>query len=571
MKQIKIFLTGIVVTLLLGSCTDYLEPSAADGTYYPEEFVWDNPSFSRGVLFQTYKDIPWTFRMYSNQFTEVATDDAVSNNASSAMRNLGLGSLSATYNPMDKWSTWYRWIRALNTFLENGVTTKNPDGTLNIPIYDTDSLTNARLIERYTGEAIFMRAWFHFNLLRLYGGTAANNEVLGVPVVKTILTEDESFALARNTYKETVEAIKEDCDEAMQYLPEEYKGADVVTGAQNTGAPTKNACRALKAMAYAFAASEAYQAVPSSDAALYLSEVLIDLDGALNSDALPTRSYSNPEDADVIWRSRFFADYSFEIQNFPPSFYGNGETNPSQNLVDSYYDINGYPITHESSVYDPSAPYANRENRLYADIWYDGSAIKGVTIDTYIGGKDSRSHYPVKGTKTGYYLKKFSSPDVELDPVQKGRVNSFNVMLGKTNLYLYLAEALHDMGYTNTASEYGVSAKDILAKVRKRAGFSPDPYLEEQATLGGQSFTDFIRNERRVELCFENHRFWDLRRWNLPVDGVVVRGMEITLQGDGTKSYNTVDVETRRFMSSSIPLPYHDVSLMPDLIQNKGW
>lgn len=570
----------MISAIILGACSEMLDPIPNDGSM-SDDYVWDNPSFSRGVLYYGYngQGIPGTFRTYGGDFTEIATDDAVSNKVTSTVRNMGLGQLSANNNVMNVWDMSYKQIRNLNIFLVKGVSSPYDDDLENNKIYDTDSLLNERLIRRYKGEALYLRAWYHWRLLKNYG-CKVDGVAMGVPVVTSILDLDEAFAYKRSTYAETIEAIKADCDSAATYLPDEYTGTtDIVTGAAHTGGATTHACRALKALAFTFAASPAYEATTWDVATQYLAEALIALDGPLNSAALPSRDLFNPEDQDVIWRSVFIANFALETQNFPPSFYGNGETNPSQNLVDAFPLASGYPIKNADGTYhpdyDPQNPYSGRDPRLSNSILYDGSFLGTDEVETYEGGKDSRAAYKVEGTKTSYYLKKFISTNVKLYPQEIGKDNSFYVALGKTNLYLYLAEALHHSGYTNTAhGTYGVSAADMVNKVRARAGLSSagvDQYLLD-AAQDEAMFTDLVRTERRVELCFEDNRFWDLRRWDMQVDDVPVYGMKITVDSLGQKEYYTDQlVETRKFMEKSLPLPFKEVSIVDGVVQNPGW
>jgi len=590
------FLSLFIITVSLMSCEDFLEPSLEGLGTYDEDFVWDNPSYARGPLYYAYSGIPNSFRTVEYSYTDLATDNAVSNNVSSNMRNFGLGLLSASNNTMDKWDEYYRYIRSLNIFMEKGLSPIGDEDTENDVLYYYDSITNARAIDQYRGEAHFLRAWYHWSLLKLYG-SKVDGEPLGVPIVKSVLSEAAAVLLSRSTYPETVWAIAADCDSAVNYLQDKYIGDNTVTGETHYGAPTSHAARSLKAMAYMFAASSAYTdgTITMDSAAYFLAEALGEYDGVLNGSALAPRGFTNTSNKDAIWRSRFQINYfGNELQNYPPSYRGGGETNPSHDLVKCFPLSDGFPYEmHSQQVLDlleKYSPYQFSDPRLKSSVMYDGSVLNGhvdlglenYTVDTYIGGEESREAFPISGTKTGYYLKKFyNGENTELYPSRKNGSTVFYTAISQTNLYLFFAEALNEIeADPNAVSEYGVSAKDLLGKIRGRVGFKSlinpndtrDYYLDEVASEGKDAFREMIRNERRIELCFEDTRFWDLRRWgmdvNTPVHGIQVTLDESSLNG---KIYEEVAVETRTFAAPSLPIPYSEINLMPNLKQNEGW
>lgn len=587
MKNIKHLrlLTILMAVMTFSSCSDYLDPQLDKKGKYTEEFVWDNPSFARGPLYYAYGGIPSTFRTVDGNYTDVATDNAVSNNISSNMRNFGLGLLSASNNTMDKWGAYYKYIRGINIFMGNGL-----DSTK--VIYFRDDADNRKAFTQYKGEAYFLRAWYHWSLLKLYGAKVGGRS-LGIPVVKSILTTEDALELERNTYAETVRAIAVDCDSAVKYLQNEYEGTDNVIGETHYGAPTKHACRSLKAMAYTFAASPAYTDgdITWDSAAYYLNEALTELDGTVDGSTLPLRDFADPTDPDAIWRSYFATNnFSNESMNFPPSYRGSGTTNPSHDLVKCFPAFDGRPFNESHPSYNFIIARYSRYNTLVRDkrlskfIFYNGAPLganlglelEDSYVNTNVGGADSREENPITGTKTGYYLKKFSGSDVELYPTKRNGSTTYYTAISKVNLYLFLAEALNELGAVNTPhATYGVSAKEILRKVRGKY-FNTDPYCDEQADAGQEAFRDLIRNERRIELCFEDTRFWDLRRWSMDVN-TVVHGIRITEtggklpSGDVKAEYEEFEVEKRAFAAESLPIPFNEINMMPKLEQNTGW
>lgn len=586
----------LFVLAALISCQDFLEPKLDGKGTYNEDFVWDNPSFARGPLYFAYKGIPTSFRTVDANYSDVATDNAVSNNVSSNMRNFGLGLLSSSNNTMDRWEEFYQYIRSLNIFMENGLSPIGDEDTEHNVVYYTDSTENATAFKQYKGEAYFLRAWYHWSLLKLYGAKVGGIS-LGVPVVTNILTEAEAFKLSRNTYAETVWAIAADCDTAVRYLQDSYTGDNLVIGETHYGAPTTHAARSLKAMAYVFATSPAYNDgnIPLDSAAYHLYIALKAYEGVINATPLPPRDFVNTTNKDAIWRSHFATNnFGNELQNYPPTYRGAGETNPSHDLVKCFPLSDGFPYEEHSQqlldVLSQYSPYQFSDPRLKASIIYDGTILNGhvdlgldnYLVDTYVGGEESREANPINGSKTGYYLKKFyNGINTELYPANKNGSTVYYTAISLTNLYLFFAEILNETQPSpNSVSVYGVSAKNILGKIRGRVGFrslakpsdTKDYYLDKVANLGKDAFRDLIRNERRIELCFEDTRFWDLRRWGMDVN-TPVHGIRITLDGNSPngKAYEEFEVEKRAFAAKNLPIPYSEINLMPNLLQNEGW
>jgi hypothetical protein len=557
MNTLKPILIFTLIVALFSSCEDILEPQPLDGAY-TDEFVWANPTYARGVLYASYLSIPYSSAIMPGvDFLAIATDDAVSNNLSTANRSFSIGQLSSSFNVIDCWAKDYELLRNVNDFLENGLQLR----------YMEDPEVNERMLERFRGEALFMRAYLHFKLLKYYGGKV-NGVAMGIPIVTEVLGAGDQQNIVRPTYLETAQQIYADCDEAFNYLPEDYSGTDQVAGERHEGGATKGAAKTLKAITALFAASpannldEALKTENWENAVDYAMDAILEVDGMVNLNAIK-RNFSSPSGEDVIWRGRFFSDYNLEGKNFPPSYYGQGRTNPSKDLVDAFPDYFGFPMGH--AFYNG----AFRDPRLGEYIFVNGATFNGEEIETFVGGKDSRevSQY---GTRSGYYLKKFMAKGAELFPERKGAQNTFNPILSKTELYFALAEALNEYHQDPMGTTDGVSAKDIMTKLRKRA-FIIDLYMGEISNAGYEEFQKFIRNERRVELCFEDKRFWDLRRWDTEVDQVEVHGVRITKESDGTLVEEEFVIETKSFNGKSLPIPYKDALLLENVPQNEGW
>jgi hypothetical protein len=278
-------------------------------------------------------------------------------------------------------------------------------------------------------------------------------------------------------------------------------------------------------------------------------------------------SGNNADINEIIWRRPTFSDRARETTNFPPSLFGSGRINPTQNLVDAFPMANGYPINHPSSGFKPATPYASRDPRLGLYIIYSGSTFKSTVINTGTGGGDNAVDAIQTSTRTGYYLKKLLREDVNANPASASNQDHYNTHIRYTEIFLNYAEAANEaFGPNGTGPNAPYTARQVIRAIRGRAGIpSADPYLASITTR--EALRDVIRNERRLELCFEGFRFWDLRRWKEDLT-VPARGVKI----DGT-TFNYFTVEERAFDNSYMhygPIPDKEV-IKFNLVQNNGW
>ena len=264
---------------------------------------------------------------------------------------------------------------------------------------------------------------------------------------------------------------------------------------------------------------------------------------------------------EVIFCKRNGASNSFEKTNFPIGYdLGNSGTTPSQNLVDSYEMSNGKMIQELGSGYNPNDPYENRDPRLKMTIITNMSRFKDRNVEIWQGGKDGPPI--VNSTKTGYYLKKYVNEDL-------------NLLTGQTSVHTWIIFRLAEfyLNYAEALNEYKPGDPDIvkyLNKVRSRVQMPP---LSEN--LNQTQMREKIRNERRVEFAFEDHRLWDLRRWMQAETflSFPLRGMKITKNGNGLFNYEVIIVEPRLFQPKMYfyPLPQNELQVGKGLIQNPLW
>ena len=607
-RNIIFFLIGL---LSFSSCQDMFSP-AEENTKQLETMVQET-NYVHGLLIYGYNRLPY---IRTTQ-TDVATDDAVTNVAGDTYKRMATGVWTSDNNPMSQWNQCKDGIQYVNLFLKY--------------VNDVDWAQSAAskqqmFIDRLTGEALGLRAIFYYHLLQAHAGYVGD-QLLGVPLLTEPEDGSSDYNQPRASFADCVKQIFADCDAAASLLPDEYKdiddienitknkekyknlgvqlsGYNLVFGDMAKNLVTGKVAQAVKAQTALLAISPAYRAqsdVSLDDAAKICAEVLkgVEFDEAGNiwyrdEEKLASSKSVMPE---ILWRDNWEkAESSQEVDNFPPSLNGSGRINPTQNLVDAFPMSNGYPITDSKSGYDPQDPYKDRDPRLAEDIIFNGAVYKGVVIitGTYASptsGADNMDNINNSGTAstiTGYYMKKLLRDDAGPGLGNSTSSNQPHIYprIRYTELFLAYAEAANEAWGPNSDGGTGVgTAKEIIQKIRQRGGigvdengdYQGDPYLDDCASDKAK-MRDLIRNERRIELCFENKRFWDIRRWQLPINetakGVQIDKIDASKDADPDNlKYNPLDVEPRQYESYQNfgPIPNSEASLWSELKQNNGW
>ena len=574
----------------------------------------DQPAFMEGVLANAYVLLPFS----NGPVSDVATDDCVSNDETNGYRLMASGTWSSNNDPTSQWQTSRHVIMYLNNFLSYAQNVNWSD----------DERINQAFKLRLSGEAYGLRALFMYNLLRAHGGWGDDGVLYGVPIVTEPEGASTDFNVPRNTFKDCMDSLMADVNRAIELLPEDYKDASMETdipaqyraigitnpveynricGVHFGGRMSARIAEAIRAMAVLMAASPAFSEGSGytwEQAADYAAVVIdhIDRDQAVadggSVDALTGVAsngytwYANASEiaglgpgvnpAEIIWRGGRNKDNPLETDNFPPTLYGNGRINPTQNLVDAFPMANGYPITHERSGYDPNDPYTGRDPRLTTYILVNRGTA-GISNSVIITGNygtttnDQLNQENRYSTRTGYYMKKHLRQDVNIDPSSLNPQFHYTAYIRTTEILLDYAEAANEAWGPKGTDSHAYSAYDIIKAIRARAGVggTNDPYLEEMAN-SKETMRELIRNERRLELCFENKRFYDLRRWQVPLEQLneTARGMQIT-QNASTAAliYTPITVENRAFKDYMYwgPVPYSECLKFSNLQQNKGW
>lgn len=578
------------VMLVFSACQDdFFEPALEN--HLQLENVYDNPIYAEGLLLNAYARLPFA----SWDITDVATDNAVSNDNENAYRRMATGQWSSENNPMSRWNASRSALQYLNSLLSVADSVQ----------WAIDARPRSMFNERIKGEVYALRAVFMYDLLQAHGGWTEAGELLGVPIILEPEDVSSDFNQARASFEACIQQIYADLDRAESLLPLDYEmisseeemparfreiGATVDEYNRTYGDYFRSRISArivkgVRAKVALLAASPAYSAGTTTtweDAASYAGEVLSLNGGLAAMDQDGWTWYSNTSEIsgltsginppEMLWRGDRVQNNDIEEEHFPPTLYGNGRVNPTQNLVDAFPMANGYPINDDLSGYDAANPYAGRDPRLGAYILYNGSqAGSSNTVITTAedGGTNDGLNQDERSTRTGYYLRKLLRQDVNLNPNNDIEQYKYKAFIRYTELFLIYAEAANEAWGPKGAGAYGFSAYDVIKALRTRAGVGTDnndPYLE-LAAADKEQMRALIKNERRLELSFEGFRFWDLRRWNeelnVGAEGVAIR--------NGV--HHRINVENRVYRDHMYhgPLPYSEVLKYDALIQNRGW
>ena len=524
------------------------------------DFDESSSQYSRDDMYKTYSNIQ---KMLTNIYGYMPNKDIA--DVSSALRDCGSddaeyadpdasvqrftnGNWSPIQTVDDKWSLYYG-IRSANEFLESIETVD-----LSMYQYDTKYQRWLEHLAYYPYEARVLRAYYFFELARRYGDIA-------MPL--TMLT--------------AVDFIVSECDACAPNLPATYVGLldDEI------GRVTNGFALAVKAKALLYAASPLHN--PSGDKARWkkaaeAAKAIIDLNQYKLDKAEKANNYLSQEVIFAIARSE---SQSFEKNNFPARFTEGQRTSmagtfPTQNLVDAFETKGGYDITlaadgwHTSDpAFDITKPYENRDPRFARAVLANGMSFKGSSIETFVGGKDYSATRSELGTPTGYYLRRYIQESTSFTPEASVTNKHQWIVYRYAEALLSYAEAVNEYLGSPSATDgtFTLSALDAINQVRANADM-PDVEATTQA-----AFRDAVRREWRVEFAFEDHRFWDVRRWKIGQSVMgQIDGVEIVKNGSNL-SYSRKMVESRTWSDKMnlYPIPQAETFNNPNLTQNTGW
>jgi hypothetical protein len=515
--------------------------------------------------------------------------------------------MTTSQDPFQRyWDRDYRSIGQCNTFL------KDRRG-YNTRYIAKSEIFNKQVKDRLQGEAFALRAWFEWDLLQKFGGKGTDGQMLGFPIITKVIDVNDEINYARNTYDDCVQQIISDCDSAIKYLPLAHRdflypaGTDLsYLGGKYWNRFDDIATMGIKANVYLTWASPRFN--PDGDitrwdsAAKYAQKIInfkLTVDNIASANSFrPTDPviFTNPNSPEIVFSTRYnTGNTSMERMFYPGGFQGNGEIGATQELVNSFGMANGRPITDPLSGYKPADPYTGRDPRFYSVIFYNNSLAKkltgGATMYTFQNwnagpggpGKDA-SGTRSDNSLTNYHIKKFVYMNVNWSDATVVSAPHSKFIYRWTHFVLAFAEAANHVTHNPNTALYGLTPKAALKYLRVRKTYdnatglpAADPYLDAQTTE--DAFDALVKNERRIETCFEGMRFYDLRRWTTDADweSVInspVHGAYVT-QVAGTPVTYTYDlnykIEDRNLPSPYNPIPYNEMMRMSKLIQNEGW
>lgn len=453
------------------------------------------------------------------------------------------GQLTAEFNPYgEDWTTYYSRIRSSNIMLDNVDQLKGDEN----------------LIKTVKGEAIFLRAYFYFKLVRNFGG---------VPLITHAQNLKDSLSVSRNSYDECVKFIVDEMDKAADLLPTTWSG-------NNVGRATKGTALAVKGQILLDAASTFNN--PSNDRAKWqkaadANKSVIDLNVySLYPDY--AKLFKDDNNQEVIFDMQFAYPYlitgsseeivgsNFELE---PQSVTWGMVRPTQDYVDMFEMTNGKAITDPGSKYDPQNPYVNRDPRFYASIYFNGTQLRGNTVETFVNGKNGpglNDEFGTSSNMTGYYCRKLVDESIPAAYLVD-EIKANWILIRYAQILLNYAEAEIELGKEAEALKY-------INMVRNRVGMPP-------SEASGNALVKLYRNERAVELGMEGERYFDIRRWKIAEDLLngPLHKMMITKNDNGTFSYDVQVMAPRSFPSRMYlwPIPSDEIHKNKNLVQNPGY
>ena len=608
MKVNKQLFCFVLAAMTLSSCNmDYNEYTAYDKEYIQRSF-----KYVGGLMTTIYTDIDTDWGNLSGAMLSSATDESEYSHDGNAVEDFFNGNWSSVNAHQTIWSSAYQGITYCNEVIDNWSNLEFDQFKLN-----TDYEKQMFLYNNYQYEARWARAYFYFTLVRQYGG---------VPFKDHNTTGTEETALPRTSSDDIFNFIIKECDDIKDKIIEDYAGkSDMILSRAETGRANKYAVLALKAQAALYHASPLFTQGKTDEEKKNLWAIAVAANKEL-IDAAEAKGYGLATNLEDLWGKEYYSNVSstkeilfarrtassnsFEGYNFPVGYSsGQGGNCPTQDLVDAFECTDGKSIS-ESPLYDANDPYANRDPRLAKTVVVNGEAWPNdlaaynseyPTIETYVGGHHSRTGNAAGksyATTTGYYLKKFCNADQILRARSGVAVTTsphgwLTFRMG--GMYLNYAEALYEYfkacGNGNAADASGAveytdaegNAQSVTVPASQTAAKMASKTRERSsmpAFATGMTNDEFwaeYKNERRVELAFEGHRFYDVRRWMEDGDKFMnIHRMEITKNEDGTFTYKKVAV-TRgdgQWQSKWNLFPFNQTEIMKSggaITQNPGW
>ena len=572
MKKIIIF---SALLALVTSCDDLWNP--ANENYREKEDMYEEANYALGILLNGYTRIPTN----SWSFNDVATDDAVSNDVNNGYRKMATGEWTSNSNAVGRWEC-FAGIQYMNIMLEESDNVK----------WDSQEDLRRMFNDRTKGEAYALRGLFMYYLLQAHAGPTSDGQMMGVPIYKESQTPESNHNLPRATFDECMAQMYSDF-EKVSSVPGKYEGINVdnynrVFGDNSRQRMTGRIIEGMRSRAALLAASPAFNTQNKTalwETAADAAAVVLDrMNGVSGLSSNGNSWYNNGAEIDglsegnnpreILWRSGTADGRNLEEDNYPPTLYGKGRINPTQNLVNAFPMSNGYPISDGRAGYSSDNPMNGRDPRLALYIVADGNRMgpSNSVINTLGSESNDGVNQTETSTRTGYYLRKLLRTDVNLNPLYINSQKHYIPHIRYTEMFLNYAEAANEAWGPTGKGAHSYSAYDIIKAIRNRAKVGTtngDPYLEECAQ-NQDMMRELIRNERRLELCFEGFRFWDLRRWKVALNKLSETAVG-TNKVNNIQTYPNVEIRSYKDYMYYGPIPYGEILKWDNLKQNMGW
>lgn len=559
MKLSNIYSYAVVAlgTVSMTACSGFLDKEV--DLNLQAETVFSDYDMTRGHQAKAYEYLPDAFEGYSDTQYRLSqdcmTDNAVDYWGVARYHAVNADALDAT----NHWFSEHYWdnrttgIRHCNQFLKNA----RPEVVGNSEKNGDDN----KLYDRWIAEVAVIRALLHFDMVTWFGDIPIiGDDENGVPLI----LEPSTGWPERSSAETALQWVIDQCDKYKDALPFRYSNE-----AENWGRINGAAAYALKARACLYLASPLYNKSNDQGRWSTAAQAALDFISMNDRNANPYSLYTVKSNnaplgemgnyyecfaSDPVYNNEFILSRSVwttlqpEYFNAPCGFTGTisatGYCNPTQNLVDAYETINGLPIDKDSS-YDPQNPYVNRDPRLTQTIfhhgmwWGDGDEARQLDMnndDSRVGVDYARGN---GGTATGYYCKKYVY-NIRWDGTISSQRHACPIFR-YAEVLLNAAEALNEAGRTDEAYKYVNEVRDRV-KMPAYSGMSQSELRER------------IRNERRIELCFEDHRYFDVRRWKLHEENGSASAE--TSKPRYQQVYNLYGVEVREGVDANAPYVY---------------
>lgn len=559
------YLFVLFISSLLISC-NYLDFEETDDLKTKED-MYKYFNSTENMLNYVYSFMPQDFGTLSNAaMRDCGSDDAEFGLTSANVQWFNNGNWSSIKTIDDMWSL-YKGIRAANSFIK-----EIAEVDFSRYQYEAAYKNWLKKLQYFPYEARVLRAHYFFELARRYGDIAMPLEVLN---------NEGANNIGKTKFQDVINFIVNECTQAAKILPLSYENEPD----KQIGRVTKGFALAVKTKALLYAASPLHNS--SNDIELWKqvalsAQEIIDLNYYTLD---PNGTMNNISSKEVILMRMNSDNRYFELYNFPIRFTEGSRSSqpaacnyPSQNLVDAFQTKNGYSIKlgdngwiTDDPDFDLSKPYENRDPRFARTILANGMKFKYGVIETYIGGKDY-AEVSMGGTPTGYFLRKYIQETTSFTPDQTVQNKHHWVIYRYAEALLSYAEAManafpSDMNYKDETYKY--SALQAINEVRKNAD------MPELKNCNQDEFIPKLRDEWRVEFAFEDHRFWDVRRWKIGNSTQrELYGVIIKKNTDNSLNYIRNLYETRAWKDCMYmyPIPQSEIFKNSNLNpQNQGW